>query len=354
MATTKSDIEQMNKDFESAYAEPDTTTEKMSDEDAFGLIPEGSEGHEAKEPEAEKTAEGEGTGEDTDSAEEKPATDVAVVVPVSEDEAVEKTAENAMVEAQDKTESGDAREEDSMTPEDAQREKSWRGRLNALEAELKARKAELDEREAKMREHGMDDGSAGDSEEMSASEITESAIETIEDIKSGEMTADEAIQKLKEDFGEDFAKMIVSIIESKSSEVADRVSGEKVSAVSKNVDDLIANIKDSASREHFEMIADAHPDFNDIPGSPMMASYMESLSPEDRAKCEQVVEKGSARQVIKLIDDIKKFDEMDKSGKSEEPNSQAMDDAEGVRSTGMKLPEKPQISDEYESAWDSF
>lgn len=205
-----------------------------------------------------------------------------------------------------------------------QRLKSWEGRLKAREKEL-AKQAESMKHPVQAQD--------------SVAEQVESAIESIEG-----MPEDEAYKALSADFGDDFAKALIKIIDSRSGAVADRMVKERETAVTGRVDELITEIKNDKVREHFEAIQAAHPDFDDVRKTPEFAAYIEQ-SPE----LQEIVKSGTTRQSIKLLDDFKKSAQ---KPEAQEP-SQAVAAAEGVRSRGLRIPEKPR-GDSFESAWNEF
>jgi hypothetical protein len=99
-----------------------------------------------------------------------------------------------------------------------------------------------------------------------------------------------------------------------------------------------------------ESIADAHPDFMDVAGSPEFKAYIDGMDDMQKPKAMQVIENGSARQIVKLLDTYKSTQK-----KVDPPQEDpAMDAAEGVRSKGMKIPEKPAVSDDFAEAFNQF
>lgn len=332
MAITRDEIENGEKEFSQAFAEDAPEKVEVSEDEAFGLTPEEDGG----------SADGEAEG--------GTAPAVAIVIdPAPEDhELSEEPAEPSTAEPDD--------------PKDSQRQKSWEGRLRAAEEDLKAREEALRAREesAKTREEPAQEVEPAQDEQASASEAVEQVAEQVE---SGELTAEQAIKALSDDFGDEFAKMISVLINAKAAEAASKVADEKVGSINKAVEDLISGISDDKARGHFEAIADAHPDFMEMSGGEQMKSYLAGLPDEERAAAEQVVERGSARQIIKLLDAVKAAAPVEPKEPDEPEEIQAvadperdaaMDAAEGVRSSGLKLPEKPGKGDDYESAWSEF
>ena len=246
--------------------------------------------------------------------------------------------------------SDEAGDDEPTDPADVQRAKSWEGRLRAREEQLRAREEALRAREQAGAQPGDGDGDGDGDAPAAGEQPTEAQVEQAMETVEG-MDDDEAMAALAEDFGEDFARTLTKIIERKASEIAERAIGEKVGKVDKTVQDLIGNIQNDKARYHYETIADAHPDFMDIAKGEELKQYVQSLDGEQAKKAQAVIDGGSAKQVIKLLNDFKKA--------KEQPAPAPVDDAaltaaEGVRSSGMKLPTKPAISNDYEAAWDQF
>lgn len=162
--------------------------------------------------------------------------------------------------------------------------------------------------------------------------------------ESGEGTPplDEAIATLGRDFGDEFVKMIQVIARGE----AQNAAGETVGEVGKTVEAIIEAMNDTNQREHFEKIYDAHPDFMEISKSPAFIEWI-SQNPEKQ----QTVESGSAREINALLTEFKASQQ---APADEQTPPEGMDAAEGVRSTGLRIPEAPQQSDDFKSAWDEF
>ena len=284
-------LAQDTSDFAAAFGGDDEPNEadQLLEEAAGGLDVEGVEQEALPEEAAEEAAE--------DAAEE-PSGDIAM-------EAAEATADPKLEE---------------------QRLKSWEGRLKAREKEL-AKQAETMKQPVQAQD--------------SVAEQVGAAIESIEG-----MPEDEAYKTLAADFGDDFAKTLIKIIDSRSGAVADRMAKEQSTAVAGRVDELINEIKNDKVREHFEAIQSAHPDFDDVRKTPEFAAYIEK-----DPKLQAIVNSGSTRQSIKLLDDFKKSIQAP-AEEAQEPSS-AVAAAEGVRSRGLRIPEKPR-GDSFESAWNEF
>lgn len=221
-----------------------------------------------------------------------------------------------------------ASEAGAMTPEDlakeVQRLKSWEGRLKARDAELKAREA------------GGGAGSDG------STDVAEAVAVAAEAVEQG-AAPDDVMATLASDFGSDFVEAIGKLIEAKAGAIAERVAGEKVNPVMGTMEQLIGSLTDERQRNHFEAIADRHPDFNEVASNP---AFQEWVSQQGEA-AKSVVEGGSARQVIALLDQFKAA-----AGGEDMAAMQAAESVPARR--GLSLPKQPAAADDYEAAWKEF
>jgi hypothetical protein len=360
-----------------AFAEDMQAGAEPTEDEAFGIEPEqqpAQEGEAAAQP-----APTEAVATDEVAA---GATDDPTVV---EGEARPETADDQAVRAE-----GDDAEDLAtdrtvavvFTPEEADKErqrlKSWEGRLKKLEEELKS---QADTRAAGKPEAAAAAGTNTESTtadaiaETAASadaagkpELAEAAQEVAEQVASGEITPEQAMRQLSEDFGEDFVKLIEAVARASAGKVAGQIADERVGAVKgeigaikgelgKAVEDIVADIKDSKARAHFGQIAAAHPDFREIGKSAEFKAYIDGMPEAQKAEAVRVAKNGSAQEIVKLLSDFK---ESGKDDGSPDPTPDPVIDeqaaaAEGVRSSGMKLPEQPKpAADSYEDAWREF
>lgn len=243
-----------------------------------------------------------------------------------------------------------------VPPEDLQKARSWIGRLRKIEADLKA-KGDSPATEAAPVADAIEEGSMEKLEQ--GDEAGALKLDQVADqVASGEITPEEAMKSLAEDFGEPFVKMIQAV----ASAAAGKATDEKLGPVAQNVDQVISHLTDEAARKHFEQIYSAHPDFVEIDASPDFKAFVAAKG------AQQIVDSGSADQINSLISEFKASkpgteapatDVADAGGAAAAPaesqvDESAADDAEGVRSTGMKLPEQPKRSEDYLEAWDQF
>lgn len=200
-----------------------------------------------------------------------------------------------------------------------QRLKSWEGRLKAREAELKARESE---------------SAAGD--DSPASDAAQ-AVEQVADAVASGQPMDDALAQIEADFGPDFVQALTALVSAQAARVVD----EKVGAVNSDVASLIDALKNDKQREHFELIADKHPDFMEVGSSPEFQDWVKQKGEE----AQNIVNVGSARQVCALLAEFKK---------GAEKGDPAEEGAVSVpsRTGGLRLPAKPASSDDYLSAWE--
>ena len=317
--------DQTEQDEFAASFDEDMQKKEMTEDEAFGLTPDPETPDETEAEVAEEPAEQEPAEAPTDTAgaeagDAGPTDETSVVV------AVEPGAQDQGVEV--------------MSPEDVQREKSWMGRLKAKEAELKAREEALKSHEP----------AETPTEESSEATTTEAMEDAMDKVDSGELTFEQAMKTLESDFGPDFARMLSVIAKRIGGEVAD----ERANAVRGELDGLVGELRNEKEKAHYEMISDAHPDFMDVAASAEFKGYVDSLPGSEQEQAMQVIHGGSAKQINALLSAYKESIKTEPQADQSPVDESAMDAAEGVRSAGLKIPEKPAKADDYEAAWAEF
>lgn len=344
MSTTLEDLNNTQAAYDAAFAEDFPAPVEMSEDEAFGIMPEVPAEDGASDGNSEHTG-----------GDESAAVALAETPETPEEEEAQAIA-GTPEPGEQVEEEGEA--EVAPSPEDIQRQKSWEGRLRAREAQLAAREAELAAIEAQLKggqparadggEVEMDDLETPEHENAESVEA-EAMEDATEQLESGK-PLDAVMQSLRDDFGDDFVSAIESLVNAKAAAIAEQLVGEKVGNVSGALQELMSEIEDRDTRAHFQTIAKSHPDFMEVANGESLQAYLAQLPEQDRAAAEAVLDHGAAEDVIALLDAVKEADK---------PQEQHADDdalaaAEGVRSGGMKLPEKPAQSDDYSAAWDSF
>lgn len=389
-----------NNEFEDAFNEDHQVTEPTEDQ-AFGLTP--SEPDPAAAAETASPVEGEPAAvvivaEADDQGDAAAASEAAAVndeanaaaatngkeTPATTGEQEAAAAAGSEAPAEPASPSDDAAhgempvggadaDDEPTDPKEIQRKKSWEGRLRAEEERLRKIREEL---EAKAAGSGQsEEGAAAEAVSQAAAEasqdgdtaMADAAQEVAEQIDAGEIDIDAGLAQLTEDFGEPFVRLMQAIARREAGKVAD----ERVGKVAKDVEDVIGHLTDSAERAHFEAIHDVHPDFMEIDKQPDFQVFVKERG------AEEIVASGSARQINKLLTDYKSSRPVTEEGAGAPPAEeatpaqdavqaatdaapQAMDEAadaaEGVRSAGLRIPERPAPADkdDFASAWDRF
>lgn len=316
---TPEQMQQDNDEYNATFNGPEPVRQEPTEDEAFGLGPE----------------------EETPSEEDQLVNEDPAATEPAESTADGSTDGGAVTMTEDQG--------DPIDPKDEQRQKSWEGRLKAREEALKAREDALAAKESPK------EAAEGESpaEEAAEGPAVEKIEEVADQVESGEMTADEAMKTLAADFGEDFTRMLGVLIDARASEIAGKAADERVGSVNQTIDGLIKEIVNDKQMTHAESISDAHPDFIEVAESPEFREYIDSLDEAEKAKAVATIDHGNSRAIIKLLNAFKE------SNKKEEPTEDpaedpAMDAAEGVRSSGLKIPDHPTQSDDYEEAWKNF
>jgi hypothetical protein len=361
MATTNENLKEDQDAYSAAFNEEAQPAHQMSEDEAFGITPEHVPAADDESAPAANAAEDGAEGENAGGT-----ADIAIVLDGGE---LKEAAENEMAketavqeaQAQQNPPAPEEQAEGEQPVVDidkeTQRLKSWEGRLKAMEAKLKAAGADTPEEEKE---------AVGDAIEEAAKQADtpaeEEAVEQIaEQVESGQMSPEQAMKQLAEDFGDDFVKMIEAIAVAKAKEAG----GQAAAELGKTVEEIINDITDTKTKTHFEQIAAVHPDFQEIGQSEQFKQFVEGMPEDEKAAAIQTIGNGSAKQINALLTQFKQAapvgsdpeeaaEELEPAqGESivDEAAEDAMDAAEGVRSSGMKLPEAPASNQDYESAW---
>ena len=242
--------------------------------------------------------------------------------PSEEEMAAEATAEGEPVaeeQAEMASPEGDMDDGEEMSPEDMHRQKSWEGRLKKREEELAAREASMSPAESN---------------------------EEVDAIKA----------KLSDDFGAEFVDMICKVVAAESRNMAGGALNEAITPINQTIAQAIADVESAFKSLHFSAIADAHEDFQEIVNSDEFGAFIDGLSPEDQEAAGQIIQSGSPKQVIGLLNKYK--ESMNQTAEADTSNMDAaMDAAEGVRgSSPVTLPNRVPVGgdDEYKAAWNSM
>ena len=217
---------------------------------------------------------------------------------------------------------------EQISPEDLQRQKSWEGRLRKREEELAAREAAL---------------GSGNGEVPAAADDAEIA---------------EIRQRLTEDFGDEFVGMISKLAAYEARKLAAEDFDSKLNPIQQTIAQAIQDVHAAFESMHFGAIADAHENFQDIINSPEFGAYINGLSGDEQEAAQAVLEGGTPKQVIGLLNAYKEsLEQKAEQVDSDTSVDDALDAAEGVRgSSPVQLPGRVPVGDEdeYRAAWDAM
>lgn len=153
---------------------------------------------------------------------------------------------------------------------------------------------------------------------------------------------DDPEKALEEDFGPEFVSLLKRLIKKC---MGDEVQAG-VSPLSAQINDVIEHLRSERTVAHFKAIAAAHDDYEDIVNSPEFGTWKGSQTPDEQKRLDRVMQSGTSDEIIAMLTAFKK------SGKSG-VDDDAIDQAEGVRSSGLSLPKAPPASDDFAAAWNS-
>lgn len=220
----------------------------------------------------------------------------------------------------------------AAAPEDAERTKA----LDDREAALAAREQELNGREAAMKTTNVN--------EEQTSTVAGAGKEDAED--SG---ANDPAAALAEDFGPEFVQLLKAfILDVCKGHVTDQLGG-----LQGQVQSVIEDLQNQRNKEHFKAIEAAHEKFLDIIESQEFTAWLESLPQDKQTDMRQVMEAGSSQDIIDMLSDFKSSKAAaggDATGR-DATDENALNNAEGVRSVGLRLPTAPKESEDYAAAW---
>lgn len=225
-----------------------------------------------------------------------------------------------------------------------QRLKSWEGRLKKMEAELNQRQLNNPAELAEQFENAAEQATSSGNPELGAA-----AQQAATQIEDGSISAEQAMKQLSEDFGADFVKLIETVVSAKAAEVGHRAANESMAPVNERMQSIISHIKDDTERNHFERIAEAFPDFDEIRQSPDFMKFIQAGG----ASRQSVADGGGTREVLRLLKDYKAQAARSASPTAgPKPVSQgSVDAASGVRSRAMSLPAEPVGAEDFAGAW---
>jgi len=238
-------------------------------------------------------------------------------VEVAEEAPVETPAEEA------------AEADESAEQEMTQREKSWQGRLEKREAELKAREEALAANDT-----------AQEADPKAPGNENLSMVEQIRQQASALMSGDDfetRIQEAAEEYGPEFLTLAAAL----GAAMYDPMAKKTVEQIDGRFNDLTGAIQNEFRSAHIDRIAQDHPDFAELVDSDSFQEWLGAMPDEERTKAESLLKTGRARPIAKLLTRYK-----DAMSRSDDVDDDA---AVGVRSSApVKIPSRPAMNDEEE------
>lgn len=189
----------------------------------------------------------------------------------------------------------------------------------------------------------------GAAEGLDIEEAAESPAEEAAEHADVGAEVEAAIKMLSDDFGPEFVNAIKLVATHCAGQKTDEIAEKHVGAIGQTLDAIIADLSDGKAKAHFKEIKAAHPDFDVVSKSDEFAGWLNTLPEAERAEADAVIDHGQAEDVIQMLTKFKQA-----AGGQDEADEfdAAADAAEGVRSSGMRLPEAPTANDEYADAWE--
>lgn len=384
-ATTPENLKNSADEFAAGFDAPDAPGNEQTEDQAFGLdLPtDGGDG------ESKSGSDGAALDAVVIVADGAPAGDKADKDPTAgtgemgqgDDTTTGVTDPAIDLKAQPGAEGGD---DEPTDPKDIQRKKSWEGRLKAEERRLAAVAAELEAKAASAGKPETEvvasaiDQVSDKADEAGQDELADKAGDIAEKVSAGEISVDDAVKMLAEDFGEPFVKMIEAV----ASAAASKAVGSKISELEEGTAAIIDHIKSGAEKAHFQAIYDAHPDFAELAKDPAFEAWRDAdparqatasggsakeindLLSEYKAQAgegggepEVVADGGepaAAAPTPEVVADAQQEELVAEVDPEDEVDEDAADAAAGVRSAGMQLPEQPTAADDYAGSWEQF
>lgn len=265
----------------------------------------------------------------------------AAETPAADPDMATESAETA-----DPAEPMEPSEPGAMDDKDAQRMRSWEGRLKKREEELSAREAALE---------GGEGAESTDMQSADAGEQMQAVMARAAELR-GSPDLDQLVARFVEDFGLDTVAVLALV-------GAKMVGGQAPAAdsgaeLSGRIDGLVEQFKDAIQSLQYSQIKTAHEDVEEIAESEGFRAWRGTLDDDARTKVDDAIDNGTPYDVIRVLNDYKKHVAASASPSAAEPttidNSFAEDAAGAVRgSSPLRLPTRAPANpdDEYKAAW---
>lgn len=214
----------------------------------------------------------------------------------------------------------------AAAPDNAAKAAEYEKHLADWEAALTARQAQLDAQQAAMR-------TSNTNERQTSTVVRAGAASTPEENDPGQALAD--------DFGPEFVQLLTQLIRKVCGNIT-----EGIGALESTVQSVIDHLNTEGQKAHFQAIKSVHDDVMEIIDSDPFQAWRAAQPAAEQRKLAAVIDAGSAQEIIDMLTRFKTSKQA-----QDGIDDAALAAAEGVRSSGRKLPARPAAADDYASAW---
>lgn len=216
-----------------------------------------------------------------------------------------------------------------------QRMKSWEGRLSKLARENEELKRQLNQgQQAAPQQRDTAGGDAGTQETGNSSGSGPASSDT------NSQADDDLRTRIREEYGDEIAQYV--------DERARQIAQEATQQVDQRIAPLEQARQEVEAQQHWQAIQQAHPDVDQIAQSQDLHDWIESQPSYVADAARQVVQAGTAQQVVELLDRYK--------AERQQGQQQQKPDASKARAVPSRSsgPPKAKPTQDFDAAWDEF
>lgn len=242
-------------------------------------------------------------------------------------------------EGETPTPEGDDVDWKAMFEKEKQKTSSWNGRIR--KANERAEEAEKKLTDTLQRIEALEKQLQEKSEKPQKETLPED-----KDISSD----DTDLQSFFEEYP-DLEKPLKKLVKLKAEEIAD----EKLSKVLPRVEELSKTTAEEGRRRHFQMIAEAHPDYKKIIDDGALQQWIDVQPTFLRDSLERVRTQGNAQEVIEMFDSFKRttgWKDPSTTPKKQTPNPSKVDALLAVEGNSGGPPKGKPDPNDFDAAWD--
>ncbi|MFW5910507.1 MAG: hypothetical protein ACOCUJ_01545 [Thiohalospira sp.] len=242
-------------------------------------------------------------------------------------------------------------EEEGDDPDTLKSElQKYEQRLKSIEGRLRATADENKELKRRLQEGGGQGGPAKPDTAKQGEAGTQNAGDDDGDGPDSDTGSqnDEVRARLTEEFGEDIANYI--------DKRAQEIANQQISRVDERITPLEQARQEVAAEQHRAAIEGAHPDAGEIASSKEFGQWIDSLPSYAASAARQVVEQGSAQEVVELLDQYKASRGTAAQGGQQDQKTTKPESANRARAVPSRrtTPPKAKATQDFDAAWDEF